>query len=98
MSIASGGFAQPNDYTAGIVATTAASGDFDGDGLPDVVLCDGSNLAFFINQGNGFKTPVVIAQACGSLAVGDFNGDALADVATASGLQRAAYVIMNTTH
>ncbi|HXU73895.1 MAG TPA: VCBS repeat-containing protein [Polyangia bacterium] len=97
LSQATGGFLAPNDVTGVGDANFVDVGDFDGDGLPDLVTCDGDNLHFLVNLGNGFAAPTTIAQTCGSIAVADFNGDHLADVATVAPAPSAA-VLINSTH
>jgi FG-GAP-like repeat/Transmembrane protein 131-like N-terminal len=65
------------------------TGDFNGDGIPDLVSLapqngsTPSNVAVLLGNGNGtFKSPIVfnLDQDSSALAVGDFNGDGRLDV------------------
>lgn len=76
-------FASGNDY--GLIAT----GDFNGDGIPDLVVTnfyqDNSNPTIFLGKGDGTFTsmpmPVQLDYFPTSVVVGDFNGDGILDVA-----------------
>ena len=64
------------------VVVAAASGDFDGDGRPDLAVADvyGEHSAVFAVHGDGtLGEPSVSFQASGSVGVGDFNGDGKLD-------------------
>jgi len=58
-----------------------ASGDFNGDGKPDLVLVENEVWIAFGNGDGTFQTPVSEANAKGIPVVGDFNGDGKADLA-----------------
>ena len=75
----------PN-YPAGTNPVAAAVGDFNGDGIPDLAVCDyPGTVSILLGNGDGtFQTPRVINTNAGptySIAVGDFNGDGLLDLA-----------------
>ena len=62
-----------------------AVGDFNGDGMDDVVVVDGSAFVrIFCSRGDGTFYEAAILNAgegTGAFATGDFNGDGLLDVA-----------------
>ena len=74
---------------AGSEPTTIAVGDFNSDGIPDLVVNDGSNVDVFIGNGDGtFQPEVAYSTASGNynIVVGDFNRDGTPDLAvTVSG-------------
>jgi hypothetical protein len=78
-----------------ICSTTVASGDFNGDGIGDLIVgaqnCAATNVATLsslLGNGDGtFQPPSAIVLPAGfvpaSVATGDFNGDGLLDIAVA---------------
>jgi len=67
--------------------TSTVVGDFNGDGIPDIAMCDGLfyGVGFYVLLGNGDGTfrklpETVVNFEVGTLAVGDFNGDGKADL------------------
>jgi len=60
--------------------------DFDGDGMPDVVVATSETLAFLKGTGSGSLAPPISRPLAGpgSITTADFNGDGNPDVATAS--------------
>jgi VCBS repeat-containing protein len=64
--------------------STAIIGDFNGDGVPDILVSQGSSTARVgLNNGNGTFTPVDLPHPPSGvkfLATGDFNGDGSLDV------------------
>jgi hypothetical protein len=58
------------------VAAGIASGDFNGDGIPDVV----TGGSVWLGRGDGFGAPSMPVNYTAPLAVGDFNGDGRLDV------------------
>lgn len=85
-----GTFQAAVDYATGNSPTTAAVGDLNGDGKPDIVVANSGENDVSILTGNGdgtFQAPVAVA--AGSLPngvlVADFNGDGKADIAVANG-------------
>jgi hypothetical protein len=91
----------PSDHAPnGSMHTGVASGDFNGDGKPDVVTSDGDTGTVSLLLGNGDGTVRYIgAFAAGSspsaVAVGDFNGDGRPDVAAANGGSNNVSVLLN---
>ena len=67
--------------------TAFAVGDFDGDGLTDMVVFHGGKVAVLLGKGDGtFRLAVDnIIQSALSVAVADFNGDGKADLAFSVG-------------
>jgi len=90
------------DYVAtGSGPTAMATGDFNGDGKPDVIVASGNgSYTVLLGQGNGAFTATtysVSSLLSGSpvqLAVGDFNGDGFADVAIASSGNNAVVILL----
>jgi hypothetical protein len=67
-----------------------ALGDFNGDGIPDIAVTNGSNLVYILlGTGTGAFTvstgsPFTVDSGVSSIAVGDFNRDGSLDFATAN--------------
>jgi hypothetical protein len=84
-----GTFEQPEVVPLGRGYSTAAVADLDGDGLPDVVLSDGSVVSVLYGQGKrgfGAEEQVYTGAGITSLAVRDVNGDGAADLVVSSGV------------
>jgi hypothetical protein len=89
-----GTFGRPTAVLTGTRATSVATGDFNGDGKPDLAVVDGFNNRVFIlpGMGNGtfgsaisfqFNNPVL---GLGGPAVGDFFGTGKLSLALTTGL------------
>jgi hypothetical protein len=80
----------------------AATGDFNGDGIPDLTVTDTTSATspiFYIFPGNGdgtFGAPIINPGMVGvtSLVVQDFNGDGFADMAVTLSNQNAVLVLL----
>jgi hypothetical protein len=75
-------------YSAGHQPTGVATGDFNGDGIPDLVVANENDNTISVLLGNGdgtFRQQTIWATAHTpeSITVGDFNGDGIADLAVA---------------
>jgi hypothetical protein len=70
--------------------SSIASGDFNGDGIPDLAVSNfgNSTLTILLGNGNGTFKPKAVNPQTGSgpgfVAVGDFNGDGKPDLAVAN--------------
>jgi len=67
-----------------------ASGDFNGDGLPDVAIANDLSLTILLaTRDGGFVPasggPIPLGTGNENLAIADFNGDGIPDIATAGG-------------
>ncbi len=75
------------DYWSGQTPDSVAVGDFNGDGIPDVVTANGhaDTISVLLGDGGGgfaAKTDFATGHGPGSVAVADFNGDGRQDVVT----------------
>jgi hypothetical protein len=73
-----------------------AVGDFNGDGIPDLVTANnaGNTVSVLLGKGDGtFQTQTTYATGIwpASVAVGDFNGDGILDLAVANFFGNTAY-------
>ncbi len=79
-------FASPVGYFTPSNAMSIAEGDFNGDGIPDVVTGNISGVTTFINDGSGALTnPTTLALGTGfprSIRVADMNNDGFQDIVT----------------
>jgi hypothetical protein len=85
----SNGLGTDRIYAVGGVVTSIAVGDFNRDGLPDIVTA-GSEMDVLQNNGQGalwgtFYAPQKVGPAGSSVVVADFNGDGYADLAALGG-------------
>jgi hypothetical protein len=85
------GFQTPHGYTVGTNPRTVAAGDFDGDGSPDLAICDfgdpttadNGNVSILLGNGNGTFQPAVSLSAvnnCTAVAAGDFDSNGRSDL------------------
>jgi hypothetical protein len=89
-------------YPAGLTLSFAATGDFNGDGIPDLTVTDTTSATapiFYVFPGKGdgtFGTPITNPGMVGvtSLVVQDFNGDGFADMAVTLSNQNAVLVLL----
>lgn len=79
-----GGFKSLDMSSITGMASKAALGDLDCDGLPDMVVYDGTRVKFYANTGRGTQFGAGVdlgAFAIQALAIGAFGGDAQNDIA-----------------
>ena len=90
---------------AGIMPDAIASGDFDGDGKPDLVVINGQSDSLFVYANNsisgtiafGAKTGYYSGAGCSHVAIADINGDGRPDLAVADGAANSISVYINTS-
>ncbi len=83
-----GSFQSPQTIDAGPQPVTVAIGDFNSDGIPDLVVTNQGGVSVLLGNGDGsFQAPQTYTVGGGSaisVAVGDFNGDGDLDVAVSN--------------
>ena len=98
-----GTFQQANGspMTVSNFANRAMVGDFNGDGMPDVLLGGQSNetdIYIFLGNGDGTFTPGSMGNlslpCCSQTALGDFNGDRVTDAASSSFYDGSVQVLL----
>jgi Bacterial Ig-like domain (group 3)/FG-GAP-like repeat len=94
-----GTFQPQTTYNVGPGAFGVAVGDFNGDGIPDLVTSnlEGNNVSVLLGMGDGTFRPQVLYPAGVSpisVAVGDFNGDGVLDVAVANNGDNTVSVLL----
>jgi hypothetical protein len=90
-----GSFQAAVNYAAGLAPWSVAVGDFDGDGISDLVVTNPYSNAVSVLLGNGdgsLQPPVnyVVGSQPRSVAVGDFDGDGVLDLAVANSADQQA--------
>jgi FG-GAP-like repeat len=98
-----GGFsaAPGSPFPAGKTPISLATGDFNGDGIQDIVIADLGDSTVTVLWGNGSGrftpaagSPFTVGASPESVAVGDFNGDGVQDIVTANQVGGNATVLL----
>lgn len=98
-------FAPRIDFNNGTLTYAIASGDIDGDGKPDLVVCSvtDQNVSIFRNTSTpgtisfAPKVDLPVGMASYSIAIGDINVDGKPDIAIANSLDNTISVFRNTS-
>jgi len=93
-------FATPVNYTVGTLPFANAVGDFNGDHILDVAVCNYSsnNVSVLLGNGDGtFQTAVnyAVGTEPSAITVADLNNDGYPDIAVADEIGKTIAVLMN---
>lgn len=106
-SVAAQTFSAPVNYISGTGPVSITSGDFNGDGYPDLAMTnyDAYDVTVYINQGNNTFAPgfnyvlsangLLVGNQPTAITVGDFNGDGKPDLVVANQHSRNICVLFN---
>jgi hypothetical protein len=97
LGMGQGTFEAPRSISVGLAPYSLAIGDFNRDGMQDLVVANsaGGNVSVLLGNGDGsFRTAVnyPAGRSPYSVAVGDFNGDGVLDLAVANSIYAAGTV------
>ena len=75
---------------------TVLTADFNGDGIPDLVILGNDTISLLLGNGDGTFTaaPYPSSELPGAIAVGDFNGDGIPDLAVAPVLDEGSSEVL----
>jgi hypothetical protein len=95
-----GTFQAGGNFPTGRFSAAAAVGDFNGDGIPDLVIANRANsdISVLLGQGDGTFRPTVnylTGIGPGGVVVGDFNGDGAPDIAVTNNGSGNVSVLLN---
>ncbi len=90
-----GTFKLDDGVELGSLNEMAAGGDFNGDGITDLVVTDAITYVVFGTGGGQFGPATAYKSRGNEVAVGDFNGDGHPDAATADGSLQSMWVMLN---
>ena len=98
-ALGTGTFASNVSYSAGSAPSSIDFGDFDRDGVLDLVTVDYGSGTFsvFLGQGDGTFAPRVsysTGDYSRSLTVGDFNGDGILDLVSANSIDSSISILL----
>jgi hypothetical protein len=84
-----GTFQAPKSFTTVSTISALATGEFNGDGLPDLVTASSNtnSVSVFLGNGDGAFSPqgdIPVGRSPIDIEVGDMNGDGFADIGTAN--------------
>ncbi len=92
-------FVARRDVLVGLAPEAVAAGDFNNDGLADLVTVNSqsNNVSVALNNGNGTFQPALnfpVGRGPSAVAVGDFNGDGAADLAVTNSADNNVSVLL----
>jgi hypothetical protein len=77
-----GTFQTPVGYATGVFAGSPSVADFNGDGIPDLIIGSSPVASILLGNGDGsFQQPMFVFLGSGPVAVADFNQDGSPDLA-----------------
>jgi PKD repeat protein len=90
------------DYAIGTQPAGIEVGDIDGDGKPDLVVCNvqSNDVSVLLGDGAGHFASAVhfpVGKYCWSVSLADINGDGKLDIAIVNGAYGTGCVLLNTT-
>lgn len=98
-----GNFETPKTFSTANTISALATGEFNGDGLPDLVTSSSNtnNVSVFLGVGDGTFSPlsdIPVGRGPISVTVGDMNGDGFADIGTANSSSSNISILFGNGH